>query len=96
MGKRLRRMKQVVEIEIELLRALIEMVHGFYPCRIGEPGAANDPESSLTRCQAAAFSLGWLPPVPIAILRGFMASGTRRTKSTCNSPFSNEAPCTST
>ncbi len=36
-------------------------------------------------------------PLPLmAILRGFMASGISRTRSICNSPFSSEAPRTST
>ena len=35
-------------------------------------------------------------PFPIAIRRGFIASGTSRTRSTCSSPCSRFAPRTST
>src|SRR5690606_2532351 len=54
-----------------------------------------------TSDQAACFcSICWGSPREgpdlTAIRRGFMASGNSRTKSTCRSPSSNEAPFTST
>jgi NAD(P)-dependent dehydrogenase (short-subunit alcohol dehydrogenase family) len=51
------------------------------------------------------LSLAALAPLPVipgysmskaAALRGFMASGTFRTRSTCSKPLSNDAPTTST
>ena len=50
-----------------------------------------------SRGQAATWSIcAGLLPVPIEIVRGFMASGILRTRSTCRSPFSRLAPFTST
>jgi len=62
------------------------------------PGNRGAPPLGFVDCGYAAFlaSITLAEPLPIGMLRGFMASGISRTRSTWSSPFSRAAPFTTT